>query len=278
MRQVTRKGLATVAAAGGVLALGAGYAQADSGAHAGATGSPGALSGNNIQVPVHVPVNVCGNTVNVVGLLNPAMGNNCANTSAPAHTSGGYGGGPSVGGRGVSGNGGPQGGYGGSGGSGHDGSGHSGPSYSRPSHGGGMGGGSHSGGSSANSPGVGSGNSIGVPVDVPVNVCGVGASVIGLLNPVSGESCANPEPPAPPVVTPYQPTAPSTPHTPGGPRSAPKPPAPPKMQDVADMPPAPATAELAHTGTDGLGIMIPAAAGMLLAGSILYRRARRAAA
>lgn len=32
-------------------------------------------SGNLAQVPVHVPVNVVGNTVNVIGLLNPAFGN-----------------------------------------------------------------------------------------------------------------------------------------------------------------------------------------------------------
>ncbi|WP_442973910.1 chaplin family protein [Saccharothrix sp. ST-888] len=28
---------------------------------------------------MHVPVNVCGNTVNVIGLMNPAAGNSCAN-------------------------------------------------------------------------------------------------------------------------------------------------------------------------------------------------------
>ncbi len=44
-----------------------------------AAGSPGVLSGNLIQVPVHVPVNVCGNTISVIGLLNPAFGNSCAN-------------------------------------------------------------------------------------------------------------------------------------------------------------------------------------------------------
>ncbi|GLW02319.1 hypothetical protein Slala05_59490 [Streptomyces lavendulae subsp. lavendulae] len=37
------------------------------------------LSGNLVQVPVHVPVNVCGNTVNVIALLNPAFGNTCVN-------------------------------------------------------------------------------------------------------------------------------------------------------------------------------------------------------
>ena len=53
---------------------GGGYAHADSGAQGCATNSPGVLSGNTVQAPVDVPVNVCGNTVNVVGLLNPAIG------------------------------------------------------------------------------------------------------------------------------------------------------------------------------------------------------------
>lgn len=30
---------------------------------------------------MHIPVNVCGNTVNVIALLNPAFGNTCANVS-----------------------------------------------------------------------------------------------------------------------------------------------------------------------------------------------------
>nr|WP_202484392.1 MULTISPECIES: chaplin [unclassified Streptomyces] len=54
-------------------------AMADSGAEAIAAGSPGVLSGNVLQVPVHIPVNLCGNTVNVIGLLNPAFGNTCVN-------------------------------------------------------------------------------------------------------------------------------------------------------------------------------------------------------
>ncbi|MFI1287484.1 chaplin [Streptomyces sp. NPDC020792] len=65
---------------GALVALGmAGPAFADSGATGTATNSPGVLSGNVIQVPVHVPVNACGNTVNVIALLNPAFGNTCAN-------------------------------------------------------------------------------------------------------------------------------------------------------------------------------------------------------
>ncbi|WP_433890676.1 chaplin [Streptomyces sp. CA-111067] len=75
------KAAAITAAAGAVLAGGAGVAAADAGAQGAAVGSPGVLSGNLIQVPVHVPVNVCGNSVNVIGLLNPAFGNHCENAS-----------------------------------------------------------------------------------------------------------------------------------------------------------------------------------------------------
>lgn len=84
MRQVTRKGLITMAAAGGVLALSGGYAHADAGAAGGASNSPGVLSGNSVQIPVDVPVNVCGNSVSVVGLLNPTAGNACGNGSEGA--------------------------------------------------------------------------------------------------------------------------------------------------------------------------------------------------
>ncbi|MEU0033390.1 MULTISPECIES: chaplin [unclassified Streptomyces] len=52
---------------------------ADAGAEGAAIGSPGVLSGNVVQVPVHIPVNVCGNSIDVIGLLNPAFGSACAN-------------------------------------------------------------------------------------------------------------------------------------------------------------------------------------------------------
>jgi hypothetical protein len=66
--------------AGAIMALGmAAPAFADSEAQGAAVGSPGVLSGNVVQVPVHVPVNVCGNTIDVIGLLNPAFGNKCVN-------------------------------------------------------------------------------------------------------------------------------------------------------------------------------------------------------
>ncbi|MEV1050032.1 chaplin [Streptomyces sp. NPDC049887] len=65
-------------AVAGVLA-GAGSAVADSGAEAAAAGSPGVLSGNVVQVPLHVPLNFCGNSLGVISLLNPAVGNACLN-------------------------------------------------------------------------------------------------------------------------------------------------------------------------------------------------------
>ncbi|AVH58649.1 MULTISPECIES: chaplin [Streptomyces] len=74
------KGLVLTSVAAAAVAGAAGIAAADSGANGTASNSPGVLSGNTIQVPVHVPVNVCGNTVDVIGLLNPAFGNTCANT------------------------------------------------------------------------------------------------------------------------------------------------------------------------------------------------------
>ncbi|MDO0927655.1 chaplin [Streptomyces sp. TG1A-8] len=89
------KAAAVALGTGAVLIGGAGLALADAGAEGAAVGSPGVLSGNVVQVPVHIPVNVCGNTVNVVGLLNPAAGNVCVNDGghrkADKSASGSYG-------------------------------------------------------------------------------------------------------------------------------------------------------------------------------------------
>ncbi|RII11199.1 hypothetical protein DSC45_29035 [Streptomyces sp. YIM 130001] len=75
----TARAFALSAVAAAALAGSAGIASADSGAQGTAVGSPGVLSGNLLQVPVHVPVNACGNTVDVIGVLNPAFGNACVN-------------------------------------------------------------------------------------------------------------------------------------------------------------------------------------------------------
>ncbi|MEE1817192.1 chaplin [Streptomyces sp. NPDC090082] len=87
------KAAAVLAGTGAVALSGAGLAVADAGAGAVAAHSPGVASGNVVQVPVHVPVNLCGNTVNVIGLLNPAFGNTCINADGGNDRGdGGYGG------------------------------------------------------------------------------------------------------------------------------------------------------------------------------------------
>ncbi|MEU6280741.1 chaplin [Streptomyces sp. NPDC047028] len=72
-----KKAAAVTLVAGGLMAAGAGMASAAGGAWAdgAAQGSPGVASGNLVQVPVHVPVNAVGNSVSVIGALNPAFGN-----------------------------------------------------------------------------------------------------------------------------------------------------------------------------------------------------------
>ncbi|MFF5160520.1 chaplin ChpH [Streptomyces sp. NPDC000348] len=74
-----KKVVAVAAATGGLVLAGAGMAAADSGAQGAAVHSPGVLSGNVVQAPIHIPVNACGNTISVIGLLNPAFGNTCVN-------------------------------------------------------------------------------------------------------------------------------------------------------------------------------------------------------
>ncbi|MHA6762340.1 chaplin [Streptacidiphilus sp. PAMC 29251] len=78
MNNVVKGALVTIAAAG-VISGGAGAAFASSQSAGDAVASPGVASGNNAQVPVHVPVNVSGISANVIGALNPAFGNSAAN-------------------------------------------------------------------------------------------------------------------------------------------------------------------------------------------------------
>jgi hypothetical protein len=78
MRMRLASALAALTFAGLVAATGT--AAADATASGAAIGSPGVLSGNVIQVPIHVPINICGNSINIVGLVNPAAGNVCVNS------------------------------------------------------------------------------------------------------------------------------------------------------------------------------------------------------
>ncbi len=275
MRQVAKKGLITVVATGGVLAVtGGSYAFAGTEASGAAVGSPGVLSGNNVQVPVSVPVNACGNTVNVVGALNPTFGNNCVNGSGH-HEGGGYG----HTGQGQD----DQGHHGyGQGDQGHGVGGHEHGGYHH--HGGyrqdhPAGSGSQAQGVAKGSPGVGSGNLAQVPVSVPVNACGNSVDVVGVLNPAFGNSCANggpaesgqaytppPQAVAPPVK-PHQPQAPA--------QHVSRPSAQPAHQMLAHSHPlSTAAPTLAHTGADQLGTIGAASAGLLIGGYVLYRRGR----
>ncbi|MET9380371.1 chaplin [Streptomyces sp. NPDC002928] len=86
MSRITKA--ATIALGTGAVVLGgAGLAAAGANAEGTAVGSPGVVSGNVIQAPIHAPINVCGNTVTVIGALNPAIGNVCKN----GHKTSGYG-------------------------------------------------------------------------------------------------------------------------------------------------------------------------------------------
>jgi ChpA-C len=76
---MVKKVVAVAAAAGGLVLAGAGLASADACAQGAAAGAGGIASGNVIQAPVDASVNVCGNTINVIGLLSPAAGNACVN-------------------------------------------------------------------------------------------------------------------------------------------------------------------------------------------------------
>ncbi|MET8979656.1 chaplin [Streptomyces sp. NPDC004539] len=164
MRRVTRNGMLAVVAASGAMAVTM-PAHADSAADGATADSPGAVSGNTIQLPVHIPVNLCGNTVDVVGVLNPAMGNKCVNSSARPT--------------------GPR------------------PAGAKPAGSGAAnGGGAHADGGAHGSPGVLSGNGVQLPVHLPLNISGNSVNVVGALNPAFGNEAVNTsheDPPARPV-------------------------------------------------------------------------------
>ncbi|WP_420706914.1 chaplin family protein [Streptomyces sp. NRRL F-2664] len=193
--------IAAVVAGGGLAVAGvSGLAHADADAGGTAERSPGLLSGNLVQLPVDVPVNACGNTVNVVGLLNPAAGNRCANAS--------QGGGA-----------------------------HAGQSTShRSTPAAGNGGGATADGRTNGSPGVLSGNGIQLPVDLPVNVSGNSVNVVGIGNPSHGNSSVNAEQPGPgtPVQPPVveKPVTPAVPTTPTSPVTRVTPPEPPRHSEA----------------------------------------------
>ncbi|MFF0086160.1 chaplin [Streptomyces canus] len=76
---IAKKAAVALTVAGIATGAAAGAAVADAGAEGAAVKSPGVVSGNLVQAPVHIPVNVVGNTANLIALLNPAFGNAGAN-------------------------------------------------------------------------------------------------------------------------------------------------------------------------------------------------------
>ncbi|GAB2458163.1 chaplin [Streptomyces incanus] len=153
MRQTLSRGAFAAAAATGLLSLYGAPALADTYAEGAATNSPGVLSGNNVQAPIEVPVNVCGNTIGAASVLNEASGNTCVNGSHQ-----------------------------------DDRSEHRASSTSQGRSGGG---GAYAEGVAKDSPGVLSGNNVQAPVHAPVNVCGNTVDVVGALNEASGNTCVN---------------------------------------------------------------------------------------
>jgi hypothetical protein len=78
MSRIAKAAILTSAIAASVAGT-SGVAAADAVAEGAAVGSPGVISGNLVQVPIHIPINLCGNTIDLVGVLNPAFGNVCIN-------------------------------------------------------------------------------------------------------------------------------------------------------------------------------------------------------
>ncbi|MFI6105777.1 chaplin [Streptomyces sp. NPDC051310] len=78
MSRIAKAAILTSAIAASVAGT-SGVAAADAVSEGAAVGSPGVISGNLVQVPIHIPINLCGNTIDLVGVLNPAFGNVCIN-------------------------------------------------------------------------------------------------------------------------------------------------------------------------------------------------------
>ena len=263
---------------GGLLVggLGMGIAQADTAAGGGAAGSPGLLSGNLIQVPINAPVNVCGNSISVIGVLDSATGNTCTNSGSEgttaagtAHSSPGVGSGNliqvpvnapinlcgnSISGVGIG-----------------DTASDNTCSNGAPSGSGSGSGGTTSRGGSHGSPGVGSGNTVQVPVNAPLNVCGNSVSVVGVLDSATGDTCANSGSEA---GTPSRPSTPpcgchSTP-----PATPPSRPGTPPSRHHISHPEyvAPSTGSLAETGTGAASLATPLGAGVLGGGGLMLRK------
>ena len=236
-KRLVRHGvIATVAAVGAMAASGAAATAAYADGAGTAQDSPGLLSGLSVQLPATVPVDLCGSTLAVAGLLDPASADHCANSGSGSTASGST----------------PTGGTG---------SGTVAPATPRSAS---VRAGGAGAGTAANSPGLLSGDGVHLPVALPVNLTGNTVSVVGLGSPASGNVSSNTSAPAPTSGVPDAPPQPSA-----APPVALPVAQPPARRSLA-VPPM-----LAHTGAQGVGDAL-AAGGVLLAGGLaLYRRAGR---
>ncbi|GAU68808.1 putative chaplin protein [Streptomyces sp. NBRC 110611] len=69
--------VAAVAASTLMMMGAAAPAFADAGTKGGVKKAGGFGSANVVQIPFNIPINACGNTIQFIGLLNPAFGNRC---------------------------------------------------------------------------------------------------------------------------------------------------------------------------------------------------------
>ncbi|MEV5611054.1 chaplin [Streptomyces sp. NPDC052225] len=259
MRQALRFGVVAAAAATGILSIPGSAASAATGDQGQPSGSAGLLSGNSIAVPLTVPVNLCGNTVDVLAAANPAADNSCAGEGEAAAVSA------------------PAGaestdtqGYGQE--APHDRIGGAEASSAQ---------------STSSSGGLLAGNSVQAPVSVGLSLCGDTADVVGAANPAAHNSCSSTQEayaaaPVPTVeIPPAQEVGPTAPTSRALPVPTQATPLPAVHQGELPAPAVPvgvpqphAHEHLADTGADqNLLAAAAAAAGLLVGGGILYRRA-----
>ncbi|MFD7277005.1 chaplin [Streptomyces sp. NPDC059862] len=258
MRQTLSRGVFAAAAATGMLSLYGTSAIADTQAEAVTKDSPGVLSGNAVQVPIKVPLNLCGNTVDATALLNKAFGNSCANTSDKTEDGSAKSSSETSDKSGKSSD--------------------SGKSSSSDDSGGYSDGtsGAHAEGVAKDSPGVLSENSLQVPVDLSLNACGNTVDILALFNEAADNTCSNGDYGyGTEVDTPAKPSAPSTPATPAPPRvkETPRPTPPSELPPTAEVLPG-EVPQLAETGSGALMAASAASAALLAGGVLVYRRSR----
>ena len=240
MRRATRNGVIAAAAASGAMAAMTMPAFAE----ATVAGTTADLAGVVTGHDANLPVNLC-RTVNVAGVLNPAVGCTHAGAAAKAGSVAGVAG--SATGVGA-----------------------------RSAGAGARSTGADVHGSAADVPGLVTGHSVEAPLDLPANVIGNGANVIGKANAAGGDANlpgGGPVIPDLPVQTPPD-AEPQRPEprtvTPAKEHQAPAP------RTVAHRAPTTpqAASSLAHTGSDAAWPALAGSMAMVFGGVILYRRFR----